>query len=118
MALTTSVLHDDGIALIVLDGELDLATRHSLDDAVDAALAQGCVQLLLDVGLLRFCDSTGLGALLRASRRATEAGGVCVVAGARNPVHKLFQITSLAAAMPVEPEVQTALVHLRQAASR
>lgn len=118
MSLTTSVLHDDGIALIVLDGELDLATCPSLDDAVDGALAEGCTQLLLDVGLLRFCDSTGLGALLRASRRATGAGGTCVVAGARNPVRKLFQITNLAAAMPVETEVQPALLHLRQDARR
>lgn len=114
MPLTTSVLHDDGVALIALDGELDLATRPRLDAAVDGVLADGLTCVLLDLDALTFCDSTGMGALVRASRVVHAAGGSCVVAGARGPVHKLLVLTNLAAALPLEPEVQPALHRLRQ----
>ena len=114
MPLTTSVLYDDGVALVALAGELDLATRPPFDAAVDGVLADGLRSVLIDLDALDFCDSTGLGALLRASRVVTAAGGSCVVAAARGPVHKLLTLTNLGAALQLDPEVQPALHRLRQ----
>lgn len=117
MPLTTSVLYDDGIALISLSGELDLTVAPLLDAAVTAVLDDGLRRVLLDLDALRFCDSTGLGALLRASRRVGEADGTCVVAAARGPVSRLLELTSMEQALRISPEVQPALVRLRQASS-
>lgn len=117
MPLTTSILYDDGIALLVLDGELDLTVVGRLDAAVAAVLADGKRLVLIDLGALRFCDSTGLGALLRASRLVREAGGTCLVAGARGPVQRLLVLTSMERALHLVPEVQPALVLLRQSAA-
>ena len=117
MPLTTSVLYDDGIALLALDGELDLAVSGLLDDAVARVLDDGLRLLLVDLNALEFCDSSGLGALLRASRVVRSAGGTCVVAGARGAVQRLLALTSMQRAMRLEPEVQPALRSLRQASS-
>lgn len=117
MPLTTSVLHDDGVALLALAGELDLATCPRLDVAVEGVLADGLTCVLVDLDALTFCDSTGLGALVRASRRVTTAGGSLVLAGARGPVHKLLVLTNLEAVVQLEAEVQPALQRLRQSHS-
>ena len=117
MPLTTSVLYDDAVTLLVLDGDLDLAVSAQLHESVDALLAAGRRHLVVDVGALRFCDSSGLGALVRAHRVTSDAGGSLVVAGARGAVQRLLELTNLAKVIPVELDVQPALVRLRRAAS-
>ena len=113
MSLTTSVLHDEGIAILSLGGELDLAAAGQLDQVLTGVLDDGLRRVLVDLDGLLFCDSTGLGALLRTSRRVREAGGTCVVAGARGAVDRLLVLTSMSRALRIEPEVQRALLTLR-----
>lgn len=108
-ALQVSVLYDGDVALVVLDGELDLATTELLHHVVSAALADGHPHLVLDLERLDFCDSTGFGTLLRADRRARAAGGSCVVAGARGTVARLFDATSAGTLLTTAPDTGTAL---------
>lgn len=115
MPLTTSVLYDEGVALLALEGELDLAVSGLLDAAVQRLLEDRQRLVVLDIGGLSFCDSSGLGALLRSSRTLREAGGACLVAGARGPVARLLEITSMEQAMSVVADVQSALAELRRA---
>ena len=117
MPLTTSVLYDDAVTLVALDGELDLSVGPQLDAVVDGVLADGRRLLLVDLGALRFCDSSGLGALLRANRVVSEAGGSLVVAGASGAVQRLLVLTSMSKLLRIEPDVQPALVRLRRSAS-
>ena len=114
MSLTTSVLHDDGIAIVAIAGELDLAVAGDLDAVLAGVLADGLLRVIVDLDELRFCDSTGLGALIRVSRRVQEAGGVCVVAGAQGAVERLLDLTSMRLALRLEPGVQGALLALRE----
>jgi anti-sigma B factor antagonist len=113
MTMTTSVLHDDGIAIVALNGELDLAVSAQLDAAVGGVLEDGLRLVLLDLDGLTFCDSTGLGALLRTSRRVRDAGGTCVLAGAQVAVQRLLALTGVRLALHLEPEVRPALLALR-----
>ncbi len=113
VTLTISVLHDDGIAILSLVGELDLGGTAEVDAAVRRVLDDGLRLLLVDLDALVFCDSTGLGALLRASRSVKEVGGTCIVAGARGPVARLFSLTSMEVALDLAPDVQPALLALR-----
>ncbi len=117
MPLTTSVLYDDAVTLVALDGELDLSVGPQLDAVVDGVLADGRRLLLVDLGALRFCDSSGLGALLRANRVVSEAGGSLVVAGASGAVQRLLVLTSMSKLLRIETDVQPALVRLRRSAS-
>lgn len=116
MPLATSVLHDDAVALLVLEGELDLSVASRVDRAVEEVAADGFTLLVVDVGHLDFCDSSGLGALMRASRTVCGAGGSCVVAGARGAVQRLFALTSMARVLTLSADVQPALVRLRRVA--
>lgn len=115
MPLTTSVLYDEGVALLALEGELDLAVSGMLDAAVRGMLDEGLRLVVLDLGGLTFCDSSGLGAVLRTSRTVRAAGGTCLVAGARGPVARLLELTSMEQVVTLVSDVQPALAELRRA---
>lgn len=117
MPLTTSVLYDEGVALLALEGELDLAVSGLLDAAVQRLLEDRQRLVVIDLGGLTFCDSSGLGALLRSSRTLRTAGGTCLVAGARGPVARLLELTSMEQVIRVVADVQPALSELRRAAT-
>jgi anti-anti-sigma factor len=50
----------DGSVVIVLDGELDLATTHQLNAAVEQAIASVSTCLVVDVERLLFADSSAI----------------------------------------------------------
>jgi anti-sigma B factor antagonist len=64
----------DDVTRLALSGELDLTGSEPVDEAVDAALAAGSSEILLDLTGTTFIDSAGVGALLSAQRR-TDKGG-------------------------------------------
>lgn len=114
MTLTASVLHDDGLALLALAGELDAATTGLVQQAVDGVLADGLSLVVVDLTGLQFCDSTGLGTLVRTHRRLAEAGGRCVVAGAHGPVQRLLRLMSMHRVLTLADDVGQALETLRE----
>src|SRR5918998_1013135 len=68
--------HDrDGVRVIEVAGELDLASAPALAARVDAARAAHARRVLVDLGALDFCDSTGLRALIGAATEIRVAGG-------------------------------------------
>lgn len=116
--LTVSVLHDEGLALLALGGELDAAVTAQVQAAVDEVLAGGLRLVVVDLTGLGFCDSTGLGTLIRASRRVTVAGGACVLAGARGPVARLLQLLAMDRVLRLSDDVGEALALVRQDAGQ
>ena len=64
-----------GQAILVLHGELDMATEAQLHDVAVAQLAgQGVAKLGLDLTDITFLDSTGVTALLDLRKRANDRG--------------------------------------------
>ena len=78
-------------AVLVLVGELDRDTVDPLREALEERL--GADRVVVDCSALRFCDSSGLNALLKARLRMREAGGRLELAGIRRPVARMFEIT-------------------------
>ena len=64
--------NEDGVHVIALRGELDLASAPSLERELHAALEDGSGPIVVDLCDLRFMDSTGLRALIGGQRRAGE----------------------------------------------
>jgi anti-anti-sigma factor len=71
--LGVALSYSGDVAFLTLAGELDLACVPRFEALVASAfvMADACV---IDLGALTFVDSTGIRALLRARRRATETG--------------------------------------------
>ncbi|GLX17545.1 MULTISPECIES: STAS domain-containing protein [Streptomyces] len=105
---TVAVRAVDGVVLLTLGGELDHDTAGPLKEALDAAAHRGG-RLLVDMAGLRFCDSTGLNALLHGRLAVQEAGGSLELAGLTGPVARMFRITGADGVFPVHADVTQAL---------
>jgi anti-anti-sigma factor len=77
------------------------------EDKLDATIApglkaefvnlntQGVVNLVLDLSSTRYCDSSGLSAILTANRIANENEGVLILTGLQPMVLKLIELSQL-----------------------
>jgi anti-sigma B factor antagonist len=90
-------------------GEIDLAVAGELREHMMRLLDTGAKFLVIDLGGVRFLDSTGLTALMTAQRRAEELDGGVVVARAGEHVADVFQITGLDAVFGLHESVEAAL---------
>lgn len=73
-----SLLRTAGSVLLVLRGELDLATSTSADALVDRALAEPTATYVLDMADLTFLDARGVGPLVRLANEASARGAAVV----------------------------------------
>ncbi len=65
--------------VLVLVGEIDLATSHLLVEAIDGAINRGEQMVILDFSKVTFVNSTGLGAMVAATKRLRGGGGDLVL---------------------------------------
>ena len=94
---------EEGVVLVLVEGEHDIYTAPTLRERLDEALGKGG-GVVVDLTAATFMDSSILGALLDARRRAQEAGtGFVVSVGAEvEPgVQRILDITGLVPVLPV-----------------
>jgi anti-sigma B factor antagonist len=65
----------DGVVHLRLSGEIDLSSAHLLVDGIDEAVERGATTVVLDFGGVTFVNSTGLGAMVAATKRLRADGG-------------------------------------------
>jgi anti-sigma B factor antagonist len=93
--LVIDLKSDDGLLVFALRGSLDIATSPSVRAALVDATEKGNRDLIVDLTQLEFLDSTGLGALIGAQRRAAEHGGSLRLVISEGPIARLLDITGL-----------------------
>ncbi len=89
--------------VLLLRGELDLATVGSLDDAFADWLEQGGEVLVIDLSALSFMDSTGLRSIMAAHERISETGRRLVAAAGSGPVARLIDLSGVGSTLDVRP---------------
>jgi anti-anti-sigma factor len=85
----------DGLAHVVLRGELDLSTVNKVQDELRRVQSETPPIVILDLSKLTFLDSTGLRCLVTADQRARDAGRRVVLVRGPDPVQRVFSITRL-----------------------
>lgn len=96
-----TVNQDNHRTVITVDGEIDLSTSGQLDDAVVESLGQQTSHLTLDLSKVTFLDSSGLGVIVKALKRAKEAGTAFDVVASNDRVLKVFKLTGLDAVVEI-----------------
>ena len=107
-AIVTSTRAQDW-RVVTVNGEIDVHTGPALRDHLLSAFAQGEDTLVVDLSQVSFLDSSGLGVLVTAHKRARTTDGELRIAGCRPPVATIFQITALDRAFCIYPTVADAL---------
>jgi anti-sigma B factor antagonist len=101
--LKTRVEAVDGVAVVSVEGEVDLVSSEQLRRALLDAL-QESPQVTIDLTGLTFIDSSGLSALVDAHRRARDAGGVLTLRNPTPMLRRLLDITRLESLLVIEPD--------------
>jgi anti-sigma B factor antagonist len=92
-----------------LRGSLDLATAPSVRAALLEEAGQSKHDVIVDLSQLEFLDSTGLGALIGAQRRAIEQGAQVRLVVSEGPISRLLNITGLIRVFSVYHTLDSAL---------
>jgi anti-sigma B factor antagonist len=99
--LSIDLKSDEGTLVFKLRGSLDLATAPTVRAALSDATEKGSNNLIVDLTQLEFLDSTGLGVLIGAHRRAAEHGGSFRLIVSDGSIARLLNITGLIAVFAV-----------------
>jgi anti-anti-sigma factor len=84
-----------GTALVVCRGRLNMAAAPELRKYLDEVFEDGSNRLVLDLSETSFIDSSGLGALIGALKRARSRGGDLRIAAPSEQVRMVLGLTNL-----------------------
>lgn len=101
MELDITTRMDGDVCSIVLKGEVDVYTAPGLKEKLVSAIEGGCRNVIVDMQEVGFIDSSGLGVLVSALRRARERDGVVRIVCSRDNILKIFRITGLDKVFPI-----------------
>ena len=85
-----------------VSGELDAYTAPQLRKLLDEVLDGTVSSVVVDLSGTSFIDSTGLGVLVGAARKARSQDGELILDSPTHSVHRVLQITGLTLSIPVQ----------------
>jgi anti-anti-sigma factor len=98
------VAQRNGETVVVLSGELDMATAPDLATVLDSVREDGPEQVVLDLSALSFIDSSGIAVLVTSQHQMIERTRHLALRGARPHAMKVFEIAGLVDFLNVEAE--------------
>jgi len=90
--------------VVVLSGELDLASADQLDTAIAELCADGARRIVLELGELEFMDSTGLRSLLVGDELCKVNGCELLIGATSRQVQRLFEVSGIGERLPKRAE--------------
>jgi anti-sigma B factor antagonist len=99
----------EGVLVLAVSGDVDVATAPSLRDRLLAGVAGGGPKIVVDLLGVSFLDSTGLGVLIGALKRCRESGGDLILVIGEARILKVFEITGLTDVFTITQSVDEAI---------
>jgi anti-anti-sigma factor len=103
---------ESGVVVLTLTGEHDLTTAPVLRERMEAAVTDSS-GVIIDLSGAEFIDSSIIGVVLEARRRAEEAGigFAAALENGQPAVRRVLEVTGLDSNLPVHPDLSAALEH-------
>lgn len=104
--------------VVRLFGDIDTAVVPEIKEAIASSLANGCINVVLDMTGVVYADSSALGLLVWLDRQLGPLEGRLVLAGANPDVQRILELSGLvgvAATIVASEDVSTALAGLKMA---
>jgi anti-sigma B factor antagonist len=98
----------DTFTLVALTGEADVTNSARLWEVLTAEIGKEPRTLVIDLGELRFMDSSALHVIVRASRAMDRYGGVLTLARPQAAVGRMLSLTAADQLIPVYDSVAEA----------
>ena len=109
MQVTVTTSQQDGVFVLVLGGDIDVATAFTVRDALDRVLAAGHRLIVLDLSDVRFIDSTGLGVMVGRLKAVRDLGGDLHLVCTSPRIIRVMSITGLDSVFVIHDSVNDAV---------
>jgi anti-sigma B factor antagonist len=87
--------------VVVVRGEIDLATSPQLRQALSEAIDGGSMDVVVDLAEVGFIDATGVGALIAAVNQAQRVGRRLTLRAPSHAVRRVLEIVRLEPELPI-----------------
>ena len=101
MDLKIDVEEKDAVAILRLDGEVDVYTAPKLKSRLIDLVDQGKFKIVVDLEKVDFMDSSGLGVLVGGLKRVRSHEGAIALICSQENILKIFRITGLVKVFPI-----------------
>jgi anti-anti-sigma factor len=98
----------DGVELVLVEGELDIATASRLISVLNSSVSEAIKSVVVDLSRVGFMDSTGLALLINARRRLTLRRKGFAVVCPPGHLRRVFEITDMIDTLRVCPDQESA----------
>jgi anti-anti-sigma factor len=99
----------------VLEEKLDTHIAPTLKSELVLVSGNGEKNIVLDLGNCRYCDSSGLSAILVANRLCKNANGTFVLTGLNDAVERLITISQLDTVLNISNSLDEAVSFIKEA---
>ena len=106
----------NGHAVVMIEGDLDMAAAPTLRPLIRGVIDGDTTRLVIDLSECTLIDSAGLGLLLGALRRARRAGGTVELVVPFDQQRRIFESCDLDRVFALHPTVDAAAQSLGPAA--
>jgi anti-sigma B factor antagonist len=96
----------------VLEEKLDTHIAPTLKSELVLISGNGEKNIILDLSKCRYCDSSGLSAILVANRLCKNANGVFVLTGLNDAVERLITISQLDTVLNITSSISDAIASI------
>ncbi|MEE1045502.1 MAG: anti-sigma factor antagonist [Olegusella sp.] len=93
------------IALLPVDGDLDVTTVAPLRASIDRLIDGGCQRVVLNMAAVGFVDSAGMGLIFREIRKMRSSGGLLSLVNVTPPVMRALALARVVDYAPVSANV-------------
>ncbi|MDR0714033.1 MAG: STAS domain-containing protein [Bacteroidales bacterium] len=99
----------------VLQEKLDTHIAPGLKSELVVISGNGEKNVILDLSKCRYCDSSGLSAILVANRLCKNAAGTFVLTGLNEAIERLITISQLDTVLSITPGIEEAVALIEKA---
>lgn len=104
----------EGVEVLVLEGRIDIFTAPMFVKTLTQVLVPGCAGAVLDIDGVDFLDSTGLGLLVGALKRARQNDVPLRLVCTHIQILDLFRIVGLTKTFRIHPSAEHAVAAIRE----
>lgn len=110
---SANVRSHDGMAILDLQGEINIFAEQAMNAAYSGAVQQDCKTILLNFRDATYINSTGIALVVGLMAQARKSGRRLLASGLSAHYQEIFKITRLADFMPIYADEEKALAEVR-----
>ena len=105
----TPVLHQNRPNVLPLEGDIDLHVSPAVTESLNAMIKKKPKRIVVDLSRATYIDSAGIAVLILAMQQVEAYGGKFFLAGLRETLRSIFEISRLDRTFRIFPDVDAAL---------